>query len=249
MRLTFLGTRGNITRRSRLHWRHSALLISGGGSRVLIDCGRDWLGRVRALRPAAILISHAHDDHAAGLERGAPCGVYASAEAWSALAAWPMSVRYVIPARHPFALAGFVVEAWPVEHSLLAPAVGYRVAMGSCRIFYVPDVARLVNPAAALHGIDLYVGDGATLERPLVRRRGARLIGHAAIRTQLSWCAMAGVRTAVFTHCGSGIVRSDPRAMEVALAAMAREHGVRARFAYDGLSLTVVSAKSSPALR
>jgi len=243
----FLGTRGNIQTRSRLHRRHSAVIVGAGGGRVLIDCGEDWLGRVRRLRPAAILISHAHDDHAAGLRRGAPCGVYASAESWHAMAAWPLAMRYVVPPRHQFAVAGLLVEAWPVEHSVLAPTVGYRVTAGSSRIFYVPDVAHLPNPIAALQDVDLYVGDGATLDRPLIRRRGSLHIGHATIRTQLEWCARAGVREAVFTHCGSAVVRSEPREIAVALAAVAREHGVRARFAHDGLRMTVLRTKSNRA--
>jgi ribonuclease BN (tRNA processing enzyme) len=170
--------------------------------------------------------------------------VYASADAWRAMAAWPLAMRYVVPERHAFALAGLVVEAWPVEHSVLAPAVGYRVTAGSRRIFYVPDVARLPNHVAALRDVDLFVGDGATLDRPLIRRRGSLRIGHATIRTQLEWCAAAGVRDAVFTHCGSAVVRSEPREIAVALAAMAREHGVRARFAYDGMRMTVLRRKS-----
>ena len=237
MRLTFLGTRGNIQARSRLHRRHSAVMVTGAGNRMLIDCGGDWLGRVRRLHPTAILISHAHDDHAAGLKGGAPCGVYATAEAWRTMAAWPLAIRYVVPVRRPFALAGLVVEAWPVEHSVLAPAVGYRVTAGSKRIFYLPDVARFPNHVAALRDVDLFVGDGATLDRPLIRRRGSVHIGHATIRTQLEWCAAAGVSDAVFTHCGSPIVRSEPRQIAAALAAMAREHGVRARFASDGMHL------------
>jgi ribonuclease BN (tRNA processing enzyme) len=228
---------------------HSAVMVNAGGGRVLIDCGEDWLGRVRGLRPAAILISHAHDDHAAGLKRGAPCGVYASAQAWRSMAAWPLAARYVVPARHEFAVAGLLVEAWPVEHSVLAPAVGYRLTAGSRRIFYVPDVAHLPNPPAALRDVDLFVGDGATLDRPLIRRRGSVRIGHATIRTQLEWCAAAGVRHAVFTHCGSVIVRSAPREIAVALATMARDYGVRARFAYDGLRMTVIKPESSSSSR
>jgi phosphoribosyl 1,2-cyclic phosphodiesterase len=224
---------------------HSAVMVSGRGGRVLIDCGEDWVGRVRRLGPAAILISHAHDDHAAGLKRGVPCGVYASAESWRAMAAWPLVMRYVLPERHQFALGNLLIEAWPVEHSVLAPAVGYRVTAESGRMFYVPDVARLPNPVAALRDVDLYVGDGATLDRPLIRRRGSVCIGHATIGTQLEWCAAAGVKNAVFTHCGSGIVRSEPREVAAALARIAREQGVRARFAYDGLRMTVVTRNSS----
>ena len=220
-------------------------MVSAGRGPVLIDCGEDWLGRLRRFRPVAILVSHAHDDHAAGLKRGAACGVYSSAEAWNAMAAWPLSIRYVVPARHPFALAGLLVEAWPVQHSLLAPAVGYRIAAGFTRIFYVPDVASLPNPVAALRDVDLYIGDGATIDRPLIRRRGSVRIGHATIRTQLEWCKAAGVENAVFTHCGSRIVRSQPRETAVRLAAMARELGVRARFAYDGMMMTVLRMTSS----
>jgi ribonuclease BN (tRNA processing enzyme) len=165
------------------------------------------------------------------------------------MAAWPLTIRYVVPPRHPFALAGLLVEAWPVQHSLLAPAVGYRVTAGSSRIFYLPDVAYLPNPAAALRDVDLYVGDGATLDRSLIRRRGAVRIGHATIGTQLGWCAVAGVKQAVFTHCGSGIVRSNPQGIAVALEAIAREHGIRAQFAYDGLSLAVLRTKLSSGSR
>jgi ribonuclease BN (tRNA processing enzyme) len=175
--------------------------------------------------------------------------VYASAEAWNVMAAWPLALRYVVPVKRQFAVADLLVEACPVEHSLLAPAVGYRVTAGSCRIFYVPDVARLPNPVAALRDVDLYVGDGATLDRPLIRRRGSVRIGHATIGTQLEWCAAAGVKNAVFTHCGSAVVRSEPREIAVALAAMARERGVRARFAYDGLRLTVLRTRSSSGSR
>jgi phosphoribosyl 1,2-cyclic phosphodiesterase len=239
MRLTFLGTRGNIQVTSRLHRRHAAVLVSGSGTRVLIDCGKDWLGRLRRLHPAAILISHAHPDHAAGLRDGAPSAVYASAESWRAMAAWPLTTRYVVPPRRAFKLDGLLVEAWPVEHSRLAPAVGYRVTAGAKRIFYVPDVARLTDPIGALRGVDLYVGDGATLHRSLVRRRGSTHIGHATIGTQLEWCAAAGVRHAVFTHCGSRVVRSDPRDISAALRSIACEHRVDARFAYDGLRMTV----------
>jgi phosphoribosyl 1,2-cyclic phosphodiesterase len=144
-----------------------------------------------------------------------------------------------MPARRECALAGLVVEAWPVEHSLIAPAVGYRVAAGLVRVFYVPDVAHIPDPAAALRGVDVYIGDGATLVRPLVRRRGCVRIGHATIAAQLEWCASAGVRRAVFTHCGSGIVRADPGAVARAVQAMGARHGIASRIAYDGLRMTV----------
>lgn len=65
--LTFLGTRGEIEARSRRHRRHSAALIQCGNARVMIDCGKDWLGRLRKVAPTAIMLTHGHADHAWGL--------------------------------------------------------------------------------------------------------------------------------------------------------------------------------------
>jgi hypothetical protein len=99
----------------------------------------------------------------------------------------------------------------------------------------------LPDPVAVLRDVDLYVGDGATLDLPLIRRRGTVRIGHATIATQLGWCAAAGVKQAVFTHCGSRIVRADSREAAAALKAMADKYGVGARFAHDGLRLNVMT--------
>ena len=55
----------------------------------MLDCGADWLGRVVRLRPSAIVLTHAHPDHAAGLTDGAPCPVYATAETWDRIRRLP----------------------------------------------------------------------------------------------------------------------------------------------------------------
>jgi len=185
MHLIFIGTRGNTENKTRRHRRHSALLVTRGEVRILVDCGADWLGRFEALRPDAIVLTHAHPDHAGGLVLGTACPVYATAETWSLLHACPIVQRRDVKPRAPADLGGVAFEAFPVEHSLLAPAVGYRIAAGGRSLFYVPDVAAIPDAAAALRGVDLYVGDGATLTRPILRRRDGALIGHAPVRTQL----------------------------------------------------------------
>src|SRR5437762_4539334 len=75
MKLTFLGTRGEIEARTRRHRMHSSLFVSYRGGNVMIDCGLDWLGKFERLRPSAIILTHAHPDHAWGLKNGAPCPV------------------------------------------------------------------------------------------------------------------------------------------------------------------------------
>jgi phosphoribosyl 1,2-cyclic phosphodiesterase len=141
----------------------------------------------------------------------------------------------VLAPRTPARIRGITFEAFPVVHSLIAPAVGLRITAGRARIFYVPDLVYIPDRAAALKDVDVYVGDGATLVRPLVRRRGDTLIGHAAVRTQLGWCAREGVPRAIITHCGSQIVTADAREVAARVRAMGEERGVRAEVARDGL--------------
>jgi phosphoribosyl 1,2-cyclic phosphodiesterase len=242
--LTFLGTRGEIKLRSRRHRRHSSLLVHYNDTRVMIDCGTDWLGRLCAIAPTAIVLTHAHPDHASGLAEGAPCPVYATKETWELLNRYPIHDRHRMPLRKSATIGGLGFEAFPVRHSIRAPAVGYRVSAESSSFFYLPDVAEFPNASAALRGIDLYIGDGASMRRSMVRKKNGIAIGHAPIAFQLGWCEKARVRLAIFTHCGSQIVRGKPRQVEDVVRRLGLEHGVEARVAYDGLKLPIAPAAS-----
>jgi phosphoribosyl 1,2-cyclic phosphodiesterase len=130
MKLTFLGTRGEIATRTRRHRMHSSLLVSYRDASVMIDCGLDWLGKFERLHPNAIVLTHAHPDHAWGLKNGAPCPVHASQKTWRALEGCKVEDRHLIKERVPKKICGITFEAFAVEHSILAPAVGYRVSAG-----------------------------------------------------------------------------------------------------------------------
>jgi len=218
---------------------HTSLIVSYRGAKVMIDCGQDWLGKFEPLHPGAIVLTHAHPDHAWGLKNGAPCPVHAPQKTWHTLKRYDIHDRHLIEERTPTKICGIHFEAFPVEHSILAPAVAYRVSAGGASIFYVPDLVFIRDRAAALKGVQIYIGDGATLTRSLIRRRGKTLIGHSPVRTQLTWCAKEGVPRAVITHCGSEIVKGDERELGAQLREMAAERGIEASIAYDGMELVV----------
>jgi phosphoribosyl 1,2-cyclic phosphodiesterase len=241
--ITFLGTRGEIRACSRLHRRHSCIMVERGKARIMIDCGADWLQLISRVSPTAILLTHAHPDHAGGVAHGAPCPVYAPARTWRSLPAWSISDRRVMPLQKSIAIAGIRFEALAVEHSIRAPAVGYRVSVNRVRFFYVPDVVRLPNRRRALRGVDLYVGDGARITRPIIRRRGRAVIGHSSIRAQLDWCKTERIAIAYFTHCGSEIVTAHARPIHQAVRRLGAERGVDARVARDGLRLMLGGGK------
>ena len=52
MKLTFIGTRGEIDTRTRRHRMHTSLLVSYRGANVMIDCGLDWLGKLKRVDPS-----------------------------------------------------------------------------------------------------------------------------------------------------------------------------------------------------
>jgi phosphoribosyl 1,2-cyclic phosphodiesterase len=205
----------------------------------MIDCGADWLPRVHRLNPSAIVLTHAHSDHVDGLKQGAPCIVYAPLDVWTAIARWPVRQRQILQPREPTTICGMMFEAVPVQHSLRAPAVGYRITRGKAVIFYVPDVLDIPAREDVLADVRLYVGDGASVRRPIQRRLGEYLVGHASIATQLEWCASAGVPRAIFTHCGTGIVTAG-RDAEHAITALGRTVCVDTQVAHDGWQVALV---------
>jgi len=92
--------------------------------------------------------------------------------------------------------------------------------------------------SSSRRGRSLYRRYGATISRPIIRRRNQVWIVHTPICTQLDWCRAHGVRRAVFTHCGSQIVGGDERVLGTLVRRLGRERGVEARIAYDGKKVT-----------
>lgn len=218
---------------------HTSALIIHEDRRVMIDCGETWRDRVRDLRVDAIVLTHAHPDHAFGLDSGSPCPVWATEETWERIDHFPIEQkkRHVIGPRRPRQIEGIRFEAFSVVHSVKAPAVGYRIHANRVGIFYVPDVVWIPEREEAFYRISAYIGDGATITRNMIRRHQetGELFGHATIRQQLGWCAEEGVPRMVVTHCGSDIVGGDERSAGAKIRALAQERGVEVEIAHDGM--------------
>src|SRR5882724_1362760 len=116
---TFLGTRAEINARTRRHRMHSSLLVSYRDASVMIDCGLDWLGKFERLHPNAIVLTHAHPDHAWGLRDGAHCPLHAPQKTWRTLKNCHIEDRHLIKERKRTEICGITFEAFPVEHSIL----------------------------------------------------------------------------------------------------------------------------------
>lgn len=238
MRITFLGTRGNIKVRSKAHYRHTMTEFAFGRTKIIIDCGLDWLRQAHKISADALFVSHAHPDHAGGLKKGVPCLVYATQESWQIIEHYSIKERAIIEPQEPIVVGSILIQAFAVEHSFNAPAVGYRISAGKSSLFYVPDVAKIMHPQKALSGIDMYIGDGAIITRTLLLRETDGVMhGHAPMSEQLAWCKKYKVPRALFTHCGTEITSQDFNTAQAKIKALGDEYGVETDLAYDGLHI------------
>ncbi len=121
--VTFFGTASGIPTGSRFH---SSAWVEVGDQVLLVDAGEPCSNRILAqgleiTRPAAVLISHAHSDHVAGLPmflqgnwlagRSAPLKIFMPVALIEPFQAWLDAVY--IPPR----LLGFPIEFIAWEHS------------------------------------------------------------------------------------------------------------------------------------
>ena len=205
MHLTFFGTKGFVEAESASHRGHSAWTLEIGGFRLLCDYGRNRKGMLSAIAPDAIFLSHAHPDHAGGLEEGTSVPVYASAVTHEITRDLEIEDRRVLEPGVAVALGPLTLTAFPVVHSVRCPCIAARIETPEGTVVYSGDIVAFEDPGAALSGAALYVGDGSTLKGTLVRRHASGvLIGHTTVRAQLGWLGKHGVPRAVFSHFGTG---------------------------------------------
>jgi ribonuclease BN (tRNA processing enzyme) len=248
MRLRFYGTKGYVEERSRAHSGHSAFTVEAEGFRLLCDFGLNRKGLLKSIRPDAIFVSHAHPDHAWGLEEGTDLPVHASVITHEITRDLPIRDRVTLEPARTVAVGPFRLTAFPVVHSVRCPCVAARIESRDLVLVYSGDIIAFERPEAALSGADLYVGDGSTLKGSLVRRHATgALMGHTTVRAQLTWLGKYGVARAVFSHFGKGPIEMGEPALKEALEELAAEKapGCRVTAARDGLSLTI--EKPSPA--
>ncbi len=242
MRLRFYGTKGYVEEESAEHRGHSAFTITTDGFRLLCDFGESHEGSLRRIRPDAIFVSHAHPDHAGGLQEGTDAPVYASEVTHEITKDFAISRREVLEPRRPAKIGPFRITTYPVVHSIRCPCVASRIEGSDATIVYSGDIVAFEDPAEALSGADAYVGDGSTLKGSLVRRHSSGvLIGHTTVRAQMGWLAKSRVPRAIFSHFGKGPIEMGELTLKAALAELASEKapGCRVTAARDGLTVKI----------
>ncbi len=218
MRITILGTRGEIDQSAPYHSRHSGLLVD---DTLLVDLGeREFLDR----GPKAVLITHLHPDHAyfvrAGAERP-PAGVpIVAPEGFR-----DYGLRLLDRAE---TIAGYEVQPVPSHHSLKVRSQAYLIAQGSSKILYTGDMVWIDKEYHRFfEGLDLVVTEASYFRKGglIIRdKTTGQIYGHTGvpdlIRLFKDYC-----RHIVLVHFGGWFYKDIPRARG-AIRALGRASGV-----------------------
>jgi len=232
MRLKFLGTRGDVEESSRKHKYHSSLLVTHKGFKLLIDHGLISIP-LRKIKPDAIIVTHAHPDHFTWLKKDEEYKgkIYVTRETKRA-SKFKKNFE-VINIDKWFKVGPFKILGYRVIHSLIAPAIGFKIK-GNKTFIYNPDLI-VMKRKSVLKGIDLYIGDGSTVTANLVRRKDSKLFGHTRIQTQVNWCKKYGIKEAIFTHFGKEPIRWGDKKLEKKF----KQEEVNVKIAHDNMTMTL----------
>ena len=226
MKIKVLGTRGEIEESAPRHSRHSGLLVDG---RLLFDLGeREFLD----VNPRGVFITHLHPDHAFFVRRPAPLGI--------SVYVYAPETRPGIPELQAFpgemSFRGYSIRAIPTHHSLKVRSTAYLIEKGGQRLLYTGDmfwINKEFHPL--LERLDLVVTEASFIrEGGMIRRDRATGVayGHAGVPNLMEIFRKFTTHI-LFMHFGAWFYE-DARKSKRLLAALGKQHGVKARAGYDG---------------
>ncbi len=233
MRVTVLGSGDAFNAGGSLH---SCYLLEHEGGRVMMDAGPTVLASLKRLGlrtdlPDAVLVSHLHGDHFAGIPylfleysfvncRTAPLkivgpekiedhvdAVYAALYGGlqSRELSFPVEYVEVEPGR-PFELAGFRCTPFRAEHRAGNCCLGYRVESPEGSLLYSGDSAWTEEFVTHSRGVDLFLCECTSFAAGIPR--------HTSYEEILARRDRLGCKRLMLTHLGPGVCDADALEIE-----------------------------------
>ncbi|GAH54958.1 unnamed protein product, partial [marine sediment metagenome] len=184
----FLGTRGEVEESSKFHKKDSAVRLETHNKVILLDFGKSWQEKLKFINPDYIWISHAHPDHVFGLKmEKTKIPIFMSKETNDRLPEkkFPLENRQVV--KNNFKFGSIKAREIPIGHSSKAPMSGLIIETDEGKIGYFPDVLDIPDKSI-VKGLSIYIGDGSSLTKDIVRTIKGKRVGHASMTTQMTLC-------------------------------------------------------------
>jgi ribonuclease BN (tRNA processing enzyme) len=226
---------------------HSCYLVEGGDGTLMLECGPCSLAAMKRVGvasdvPDAILISHLHGDHFAGIPfllleykyknprsrplviAGPPTTEARIAELYAALYEdihtrpldFPIEYRVLEPGGRT-RLAGLDVEAFEVPHSAMPVCLGYRIAAPGASMLFSGDSSWTDEFTRRSRGVDVFLCECCSMEpdAPV----------HVSYRDVVAHRAALGCKRLLLTHLGEDVRTALDVEVERAYDGMVVEFG------------------------
>lgn len=231
MKITILGTRGEIKETLPRYAKHSGILID---DQLLLDLGEKEFLKAK---PKWILLTHLHPDHAYFVrwkEEEMPpttAPIYAPEAPEH-----PLIQEAVHILDKPIKLQSYTITPLPTHHSKRVKSQGYLIQKGNISLLYTGDLVwmdkKYLDPLGPL---TLVITDGSFLRKGGMVRKDKEtqaLYGHNGIPNLID--LFKGHTSAIlFVHFGSWFYK-DTEAAQNKLEELGKEKGVRIILGYDG---------------
>jgi len=201
IRITFLGTKGEIEEENNDHKKNTSILIEHKHKNILIDFGYSHKGKFSDINPDILFITHAHPDHIGGLPETIDIPTVLSEKTLK------LMNKYRFEDPHTEEKGSFFgwleYEMIPVDHSILAPANGYILNIDNKKIGIFPDFLE-IKELDKLKDLDLLIADGSSIRENIERKYN---IGHQSMQNTLDMAKGLNIKKVVFIHFGKEVIK------------------------------------------
>lgn len=226
MKVTILGTRGEIPDSLPYHSKHTGILVDQD---LLIDVGeKEFL----KLNPKWILITHFHPDHAYFVRRGKKEAPPAHIPIYA-----PEELPGVAILDRETKIGPYTITPIPTHHSKNVKSYAYVVKKENLSFLYTGDIVWIDKKYHPLIGeVDLVITEASFIRKGGMVQRDSetgKLFGHNGV-PNLIGLLKAFSNTILFIHFGSWFYE-DVKAAKKKLALLGKENKIKTIVGYDGL--------------
>ena len=228
MKITILGTRGEIEPTAPYHARHSGLLVD---DTLMFDLGEQ---EFLAYKPSYIFITHLHPDHAyfvrdSRLDLDFKTTIFAP-EPFKRLPIQVLSKKLTC--------GPYTITPIPTEHSVKVQSQAYLIQKGSERILYTGDMFWINKQHHHIFKkLDLVITEASFIRTCGMIRRDkihAAPYGHAGVPNLIRLFKPYTSRL-LLMHFGSWFYEAGARASRAMLERLGRASDIEVLVGYDGM--------------